>query len=112
MFAGAGLSAPAGFVNWKELFRPLVDELGLDIDKEQDLVSRAQYHHNENGRHQINQQLINEFSSNKEPTENHRILAKLPISTYWTTNYDRLIEDALKENGKIAKELQVNLQSI
>ncbi|MBU2039165.1 MAG: SIR2 family protein [Gammaproteobacteria bacterium] len=101
IFAGAGLSAPAGYVNWKELLRPLVDDLGLDIDREQDLVSLAQYHHNENGRHRINQQLIDELSQNKSPTENHRLLAKLPISTYWTTNYDRLIEDALKENSKI-----------
>ncbi len=108
IFAGAGLSAPAGFVNWKELLRPLVDELGLDIDKEQDLVSLAQYHHNENGRHRINQQLIDEISSNKDPTDSHRILAKLPISTYWTTNYDRLIEDALKENGKIADAKYTN----
>lgn len=101
VFAGAGLSAPAGFVNWKNLLRPLVEDLGLDIDREQDLVSLAQYHHNENGRHRINQQLMDEISSNKTPTECHRILAKLPISTYWTTNYDRLIEDALKQNGKI-----------
>lgn len=101
VFAGAGLSAPAGFVNWKDLLRPLVEDLGLDIDREQDLVSLAQYHHNENGRHRINQQLIDELSLNRTPTECHRILAKLPIGTYWTTNYDRLIEDALKENGKI-----------
>ncbi|RAP35279.1 hypothetical protein B1207_12970 [Legionella quinlivanii] len=108
IFAGAGLSAPAGFVNWKELLRPLVDELGLDIDKEQDLVSLAQFHNNEHGRHRINQQLINELSSNKEPSDSHRILAKLPISTYWTTNYDRLIEDALKENGKIVDSKYTN----
>ena len=108
IFAGAGLSAPAGFVNWKELLRPLVDELGLDIDKEQDLVSLAQYHHNENGRHRINQKLIDDISSNRNPTDSHRILAKLPISTYWTTNYDRLIEDALKENGKIADAKYTN----
>lgn len=42
VFAGAGLSAPAGFVNWKDLLRPLVEDLGLDIDREQDLVSLAQ----------------------------------------------------------------------
>lgn len=29
------------------------------------------------------------------------ILAKLPIFTYWTTNYDKLIEKALENNGKI-----------
>ena len=33
IFAGAGLSAPAGYVNWKELLRPLSIELNLDIDK-------------------------------------------------------------------------------
>lgn len=32
IFAGAGLSVPAGFVNWKELLRPLVEDLGLNID--------------------------------------------------------------------------------
>lgn len=36
-----------------------------------------------------------------ELVNNHRILARLPISTYWTTNYDRLIETALKDTGKI-----------
>lgn len=29
------------------------------------------------------------------------IIAKLPIFTYWTTNYDKLIEKALENNGKI-----------
>ncbi|MEQ1079513.1 hypothetical protein [Acinetobacter seifertii] len=48
IFAGAGLSAPAGYVNWKKLLRPLSIELNLDIDKETDLVSLAQYYVNEN----------------------------------------------------------------
>ncbi len=108
IFAGAGLSAPAGYVNWKDLLRPLVDDLGLDIDKEQDLVSLAQYHKNENGRHKINQQLINEFSSTNESTESHLILAKLPITTYWTTNYDRLIENALCSYGKVVDAKYTN----
>ncbi len=30
IFAGAGLSAAAGFVNWHELLRPIADELRLD----------------------------------------------------------------------------------
>ena len=37
VFAGAGMSAGAGFVNWAELLRPIADELGLDVDKENDL---------------------------------------------------------------------------
>ena len=32
---------------------------------------------------------------------NHRILARLPIHTYWTTNYDKLIEKALEEAKKV-----------
>ena len=101
IFAGAGLSASAGYVNWKELLRPLSEELGVDIDAEHDFVSLAQYHYNDNGRHGINQQLLREIASSKRPSDNHRILARLPISTYWTTNYDKLIEVALEDSGKI-----------
>nr|EKV4707518.1 SIR2 family protein [Acinetobacter baumannii] len=103
IFAGAGLSAPAGYVNWKELLRPLSIELNLDIDKETDLVSLAQYYVNENhGRSRLTERLIDEVGIAREPTTNHKILAKLPISTYWTTNYDDLIEKSLDNEGKIA----------
>ena len=46
VFAGAGLSAPLGFVNWKNLLKDLAEEINLDINKESDLVSVAQYHFN------------------------------------------------------------------
>ncbi|HDR7646299.1 hypothetical protein [Bacillus mycoides] len=83
VFAGAGLSKPAGFVNWKELLRDIADEIGLDVDKETDLIGVAQYHVNENGgnRGRINQVLIEEFTKDTYVTENHKILAKLPIQT-------------------------------
>jgi hypothetical protein len=104
IFAGAGLSAPAGFVNWRDLLRPIAEELRLDVDKEHDLVAVAQYHCNENGgnRHKLNQLLIEQLTVGAAPTDNHKVLARLPISTYWTTNYDQLIETALKDAGKIA----------
>ena len=75
----------------------------MDIDRETDLVSLAQYHCNKNlsNRGKINQLLINEFSANASPTINHEILARLPISTYWTTNYDKLIENSIAHAGKI-----------
>lgn len=102
VFAGAGMSAGVGFVNWSELLRPIAEELGLDVDREHDLVALAQYHCNDNGnnRSQLNQRLIEEFSRDAEETETHRILARLPISTYWTTNYDKLIESSLTKIGK------------
>lgn len=102
LFAGAGLSIPAGLVNWKDLLRGIASDIGLDVDKENDLISVAQFHVNERGgRHRINQALIHEFARRSKTTVNHDLLASLPIKTYWTTNYDSLIEDSLKAHGKI-----------
>jgi hypothetical protein len=101
VLAGAGMSIPAGLVDWKELMRSIAADIGLDVDKESDLVAVAQYHRNERGgRHRLDQKLVTEFSQRARITENHEILARLPIDTYWTTNYDRVIEDALENEGK------------
>ncbi len=63
IFAGAGLSAPSGFVNWKELMRDIADELGLSVDDESDLISIAQFHVNKFGsRAKLNSSLIDEFT--------------------------------------------------
>lgn len=49
MFIGAGFSKSAGYVDWKNLLKDVADDLELDIDKEYDLVSLAQYCYNKNG---------------------------------------------------------------
>lgn len=101
VFAGAGLSIPAGLVDWKELLRGVANDVGLDVDKEADLITVAQFHVNERGgRHRINQALIHKFAGRARATENHKFLASLPIKTYWTTNYDSLIEESLRAQGK------------
>jgi hypothetical protein len=103
IFAGAGLSAAAGFVDWRELVRPLCEELGLNIDLETDLIAVAQFHVNAHGsnRHKVHKAIIDALSPDVPPTENHRLLAQLPIKDWWTTNYDKLIESALRAAGKI-----------
>lgn len=112
IFAGAGLSRAAGFVDWKALLKPIADDLDLDIEKEWDLVTLAQYHANANGanRSKLNQMLVTEFSSGTTPTENHEILSRLPIQTFWTTNYDKLIESALERNSKVPDVKYTNKQ--
>lgn len=100
IFAGAGLSASAGFVNWKGLLKDLAEELNLDVEKEHDLVGLAQYHFNKFKRGKINNKIINEFTTLKQGSENHNILARVGINTFWTTNYDQLIEKTLEANGK------------
>lgn len=103
IFAGAGLSRTCGYVNWSELLRDIADDLGLSVDKEHDLISLAQYHVNEKGgAADLSRKILEEFSEQAEPSEAHDILARLPIRTYWTTNYDSLLEDSLKQNSRVA----------
>jgi hypothetical protein len=103
IFAGAGLSLPAGYVDWKGLLRPLSKELKLDIDLETDLIAVAQFHYNASGknRHKLNKALLEALSRDATPTDNHKHLVNLPIDTYWTTNYDKLIENTLHTAGKV-----------
>lgn len=103
IFAGAGLSVAAGYVDWGGLLSEIVQDLGLDPKKEHDLVTVAQYHCNQAGgnRAALTQAIFNHFAPAKAPTANHRLLARLPIFTYWTTNYDKLIEKALEEAKKV-----------
>lgn len=107
VFAGAGLSRGSGFVDWRGLLKDIAIELNLDINKELDLVSVAQYHLNANGRQTINEAIIDEFQQTAEKNENMNILSRLPIDTYWSTNYDSIIEDTLGETGKIV-DIKIN----
>lgn len=99
-FIGAGLSIPAGFCSWKELLREPAEEIGLDVEKENDLVNLAQYYSNSKKRTSIDDLIKRQFSQLVKPTKNHKLLSLLPISTFWTTNYDKLIEKALENNMK------------
>jgi len=111
IFAGAGLSIPAGFVNWSELMADIANDLGLKIEFERDLISIAQFHVNENNsRSKINRKILEEFIEDTEATENHRIITNLPISSIWTTNYDELIEKAFISNGKVPDVKYTNEQ--
>ncbi|WP_299183952.1 SIR2 family protein [uncultured Chryseobacterium sp.] len=102
IFAGAGLSIPAGFVNWTDLMSEIATDLGLDLNVEKDLISIAQYHVNENqNRTKINRKILEEFTEDVNETENHRIISRLPFSSIWTTNYDKLIETAIEKEYKI-----------
>lgn len=101
IFAGAGLSMSSGYVDWKTLVTPFAEELNLDINNEHDLASVAQYYRNEKrNRTRINQEIIERYSTDKEPNENIKILTRLPIYTFWTTNYDKLLEEGFRLNNK------------
>ena len=101
VFGGAGLSRPSGFVDWKGLLRPLAEDIGLDVDKETDMLSVAQYYKNQRRtRGGINKAILNAFSMDVQTNENVKILSRLPIATYWTTNYDELLEKGICEANR------------
>src|SRR5437899_979384 len=101
IFAGAGLSQASGYVNWHDLLRHIAKELKLDVDAEADLIAVAQYHVNTHGgRDRLNKLLIEEFTKDATITENHKLIANLPIHIIWTTNYDRLVEQAFEAAQK------------
>ncbi len=103
IFAGAGLSRASGYVDWKTLISPLAAELGLDMERETDYLKITQYYRNEAlNRTSINRTILENFTKETTENENVELIARLPISTYWTTNYDRLIETALERNGRKA----------
>ena len=102
-FIGAGFSMSTGYVDWKTLLKHVIDDLDLDSEKEHDLVSVAQYYVNKSGsnKNALTRTILHNFGVAKTPTKGHEILAGLPIHTYWTTNYDRLIEKSLEDAKKV-----------
>lgn len=102
IFAGAGLSKGSGYVDWPELLSDIAKELGLNVDKEHDLISLAQFHVNtRRSSDGLAKKILQEFSEQAEPSEVHDIIARLPIHSFWTTNYDSLIEDALRNAYRV-----------
>lgn len=76
-------------------------ELDLDVIKEDDLISLAQYYVSyKQNKKPLVEAIIENINTNKNPTISHEILASLPLDTYWTTNYDDLIKKALITKNK------------
>jgi hypothetical protein len=102
IFAGAGMSKSSGYVDWRELMHDIIAELGLDVKAERDFISVAQFHVNTKKTIDgLARKILQEFSENAQPSVTHEILARLPLRTYWTTNYDTLIEDALRNAYRV-----------
>jgi hypothetical protein len=101
LFVGAGVSVGAGFVDWRELLRDIAKDLKLNVDEEHDLITLAQYEYNRNNnRSQLNRKIVEGFRGRTTLSESHRWIARLPIDTVWTTNYDALLEQAYADAAK------------
>lgn len=109
LFVGGGLSRGAGVPSWQELVKKMASEIGCRLPTGErissDLLLKIpQYYLNECGRLRLEKRVIDVIEPrSRELTDNHRLLAQLPIQTWITTNWDNLLETALKENRKKVK---------
>lgn len=107
VLVGAGLSrdpsvsatvdgAVGGLPDWKALLESLAKT--FDVPPEDDLTLVAQYVANQKGGCEaIRQRLIDVFAQSLSPTRTHLRLMQLPTSRIWTTNYDNLLERAIRQ---------------
>lgn len=94
VFLGAGMSYDACKIDWESLVAPYISQLpGNDPD----LIKGLQYYVTQNKIDVVDfkREIALKFLGLKYGL-NHELLAKLPIRNYWTTNFDTLMEDALK----------------
>lgn len=100
VFLGSGLSRKSGYTGWAELLRKYAKKIGLNVKKEQsDLISLAQYYVNsQQDSIELKKYICKVFakSDDKKINVNHLLLSSLPLQSYWTTNYDSLVEQALE----------------
>ena len=96
LFIGSGISRKSGYANWKDILRECAEEINLNVDKESDLITLAEFYVNGKQRTKIDQTIASYFKDkNGEPSATHRILSTFPVKSIWTTNYDTLIERSL-----------------
>jgi hypothetical protein len=96
IFVGAGLSQGAGLPGWADLVRELAAELdGCPTDATPHDI--AQYYDIEYGRRRLVERLRDRLDTlDVHPTPVHEALTSLPVSAIFTTNYDDLLEWALR----------------
>lgn len=95
LFVGSGISRPSNVPSWKTLLAPLADNIGIELDDEDDLPMIAQYIVNCNsGNKNCIFNRLEECFDKREPelNEYHYALSNIRVNRVWTTNYDLLLE--------------------
>lgn len=98
LFCGAGVSQ-GRYPTWSTLVQRLATDMGLPT-RNVDYLDLPQWYVEANGREALEQYLVRTFSAEDAPTNLQRILARFSWDTVFTTNYDRLLEQAFGEQGR------------
>lgn len=103
LFVGAGVSASTGIPNWSTIMTPLANELGLEVSYETDLYKMAQYYENQKGRKAVVKAFERKINVINNKSDYLQATVDLGFHEIWTTNYDKVIETGLIEQGIIPK---------
>lgn len=105
VFVGAGMSMGAGYPSWDDLAEPL--RAGADIPAlVADAPLVANYYGANLGRSALEASLLAVFAAigDPHPTAALRNIARVPVTEFWTTNYDWLLERCLPVATRITRD--------
>ena len=98
LFVGSGMSLNSNLPSWHQLLTPCADELEIPIHPYSDLFSLAQYYANCKSDSELRRIVNDQIDLLAKPTPLHDKLVMAGFKSIWTTNYDMLIEDSLRND--------------
>lgn len=112
-FIGSGFSKECNFPDWKELVEPIAKELKIPLVDNTDYSIVFQYYQDKyNNRNKLNSLIADKLNSFSPDLQNHKLLADLPVSEIWTTNYDKSIETYFNNSGRKICVKKISSRSI
>jgi len=106
VFLGSGASCAAGLPSWSELVTKFAKDLEISLERYNDqypvslLLAIPQYYMNKNSRRDLIRSLQEKMSNVHKNAPIHKLVAQLPTNTFYTTNFDTLLEDELSDQRK------------
>lgn len=94
---------PSGLPDWRDLLAPYAADIGIEsLAAGEDLPQLAQFLVNAYGGNRLSLIAnIRQRVLGKQPNSLHVQLSRTPARVFWTTNFDTLLEDALRPSSMV-----------